>query len=157
MLLLYAAICSHCQQATATMTLLGSYDPDLMLFNGNPMTEDIVELLQIDIHSHWLKTHGKARLFSYFDYLYSDLDHRRSVSSELAILLLFLLILMATVITHLLPLLHTWANNYQRMREETYETSDDVLTIRNQHLQNRMANLTDNQTRRRLAENEENE
>lgn len=137
------------------MTLLGSYDPYLMLFNGHPLADDVVELLQIDINQYWLKTQGKTRLFSYFDYLYSDLGHKKSVTNEKAIFWLLLFLLMVAVVTRLTSLLHTWATNYQRIREEMNETADDMLAIRAQHLQNRMASLTGNQ--QQLEQNEENE
>lgn len=135
------------------MALLGSYDPYLMLTSGNPIASDIVELLQIDVNQYWLKTHGKARLFAYFDYLNDVSSSKKNINTEMNILWLILFMLMVTVFTRLMSFLHTWSFNYQRIREEFNETSDDVMAIRNQHLQNRLANMTPQN--QQLSENEE--
>lgn len=134
--------------------ILASYDPYLMLMSGNQYGSDIVQLLQIDINQYWLKTHGKARLFAYFDYLNNVSNGKQNINNiEMTVLGLTLLMLMVTLFTRLMSIFHTWSLNYQRIREEINETLDDVLAIRNQHLQNQMANMMQNQ--QQPFENEE--
>lgn len=122
--------------------------------SGNPIANDIVELLQIDINQYWLKTHGKARLFAYFDYLYDASSNKKNINFEMTIIWLILFVLMLSWLARLMSLLHTWSLNYQRIREEINETSDDVLAMRNQHLQHRRANMM-HQNEQQQLENEE--